>query len=173
MRRLLVIGATVLALGATAATAWAGTGTVAVDGSSELDPIVARVLNRFRRAWQWTLRDGVVAVVDAAHDVAEPLRDRVGDGAHDRVRDRAREVVDLARDVADPLRDRVADRRVDHHASGDHPRDCIVADRGTDLDCAHDRARDRRADRATDHRGGDGNREMDHHGDGPRGHGEG
>jgi len=129
MKRLLIIGATVVALSATAVVAWAGTGPVADIGShvatqtrgQDIDPIVMKVLDRIQNTWQWQGND-------AGHQVADPMRDAVREhdvnairDAIDQVRDRAHDVAGQARDTVhdqDMVRDR--DAAQDHYMDGDH-----------------------------------------------------
>ncbi len=150
MRRTLIIGATVLALSATAAVAMAGTGpradvesqvAAAVTGH-DIDPIVMKVMDKIEAARQaYTdhvadpahdavrdhAGDHAADVVDRAHEVADPVRDMDRDRTMDQMRDAVGEVVDRAHEVADPVReavrDMVTDRAADHGTGAGVPDD--------------------------------------------------
>jgi len=118
MKRLLIIGATFVALSATAVVAYAGTGPVPDVGSHgvsqaqspDIDSIVTRVLDRIQTMWQWRGQEVVDQVRGRAHEVADPVRDAVHDRDMDVVRDAVDEVRGRAHEVADPVRDAVYDR---------------------------------------------------------------
>ncbi len=144
MKRLLIIGATVVALSATAVVAWAGTGPVADIGShvasqtrgQDIDPIVMRVLDQIQSTWRWQGHDAANAVADHAQQVADPMRDATMERGIDVIRDAVDQVRDRAHDLADLAREAVHDQSM----AQDH-----VADQGhvQDGDTAHDRNLDR------------------------------
>ncbi|VAV89722.1 hypothetical protein MNBD_ACTINO01-148 [hydrothermal vent metagenome] len=136
MKRLLIIGATVVALSATAVVAWAGTGPVADIGShvasqtrgQDIDPIVMKVLDRIQNTWQWQGHDAGHQVADQARQVADPMRDAVREHDVDAIRNAVDQVRDRAHDVADQARDaahaqdmvRGTDATQDRYMDGDH-----------------------------------------------------
>ncbi len=155
MKRLLIIGATVVALSATAVVAWAGTGPVADIGShvasqtrgQNIDPIVMKVLDRIQNTWQRQGHDAGHQVADQAHQVADPMRDAVREHDVDAIRDAVDQVRDRAHDVASQARDAGHDQNMvrdrdavqDSDMDGDHNPEWNA---NMDRDAGHDQNMD-------------------------------
>jgi hypothetical protein len=113
MRRLLIIGATVVALSATATVALAGIGPVHdVDSrvaslvqGQDIDPIMARIIERLQSARHWHAHDATDRVSDHPHDTD---RDRV----HDRRTDVAPDTDQMMDQVHDQTMDVIHDQNM-------------------------------------------------------------
>jgi len=154
MRRMFIIGATVLALSVTAVVAWAGTGpSASVPGQvagvlqdQEIDPVVSRFMERVHNVWTWP------------GDAIEYLRRTNLDNAADWGRDIDYDWdMEHTHNVADDRNmdqtyDQDLDRRYDHDMDRDmdHTQD-ITRDRdmnqGYDQNYDYDRDLDRTRDR--------------------------
>jgi len=157
MKRLLIIGATVVALSSTAVVAWAGTGPVEDPGSPvatqtrgyDIDPIIMKILDRIQNVWHGQGHDAASQVADRAHQVADPMRDTVRESDVDVMRDAADQVRDRAHEVADRVRDAAHTQDMVRDSNTTQARDMAKGDRSDQgLDPVRHGAADQVANRA-------------------------
>ncbi|MCL1599608.1 MAG: hypothetical protein M3094_10510, partial [Actinomycetia bacterium] len=155
MKRLLIIGATVVALSATAVVAWAETAPdtdieshVATQARGyDIDPVIMQILDRIHNERQWQGHNAANQVAERAHQVADPVRDATMERDVDAIREAVDQVRDRAHDVADRVRDAAHDQDMVQSRDAVHDQDMVQ-----DRDAVHDQdmVQDWNMDRSTD-----------------------